>query len=185
MESMKSYGSARSRTPLTTVRCSVAILLTATSAATFPSACAPADGAPRLTNAAPSSAALVDVVLDALEAGDRDRLWRLLVTAEEHRTLLWPELPESRHMPFEFARSLNEANSRKALARALDDFGGRRFEFVSLEFARPAEVYETFTLHRGARLRVRRSSDGRIGELPILDAILERGGRWKPMNYAD
>jgi hypothetical protein len=126
---------------------------------------------------------LVDAVLDALERRDRDALESLLVTSEEHRTLLWEQLPESNHLTFNYAWQLNKRNSGKAITEAISRFGGTHYEFVSLDFAEPAEVYDGFTLHLGARLTVRRVSDGAEGTLPILDVLLEYGGRWKLMNY--
>jgi hypothetical protein len=136
-----------------------------------------------LTNSFRSSDALVNAVLDALERQDRDALESLLVTSEEHRTLLWEQLPESNDLTFNYARQLNERNSGKAITEAISSFGGTRYEFVSLDFAETAEAYDGFTLHMGARLTVRRVSDGAEGTLPILDVFLEYGGRWKLMNY--
>jgi hypothetical protein len=73
--------------------------------------------------------------------------------------------------------------TREGLTRALDRYGGEADELIEIEFTDSPEVYETFTLHFGARLRVRRTSDGREGGLPILDVGLERNGRWKLMNF--
>jgi len=130
-----------------------------------------------------SADALARAVLDGLEARDRQALEALLVTGDEHRDLLWSELPESNHLRFDVARELNVRNTREGLTRALDRFGGQQYELVAIEFTDPPEVYETFTLHRGTALRVRRSSDGREGNLPILDVVLERNGNWKLMNF--
>ncbi|MGD2154677.1 MAG: hypothetical protein PVG79_15515 [Gemmatimonadales bacterium] len=132
-----------------------------------------------------SADALARTVLDGLEARDRRALETLLVTREEHRDLLWSELPESNHLRFDVARELNVRNTREGLTRALDRFGGQRYELVAIEFTDAPEIYETFTLHRGTALRVRRSSDGREGNLPILDVVLERNGRWKLMNFEE
>jgi hypothetical protein len=107
----------------------------------------------------------------------------LMVTREEHETLLWEQLPESNHLPFSYARDLNERNSGKAITAALDRYGGTEFEFISVEFMGEPEVYEGFTLHFGAVLTARRVSDGVEGTLPIFDVVLEYGGRWKLMNY--
>jgi hypothetical protein len=128
---------------------------------------------------------LAEAVLAALETRDREALEALLVTREEHRQLLWDELPERTYMSFESARELNERNTREGLARALDRHGGQSYELIDIEFTDPPEVYETFTWHFGPRLRVRRVSDGREGELPILDVVLERNGRWKLMNFEE
>lgn len=138
-----------------------------------------------LSHSKGSAEELAQAVLDGLEARDRAALEELLVTREEHRELLWDELPERTYLSFEVARELNERNTRKGLARALDRFGGEAYELIDLEFTDPPEVYETFTWHFGPRLRVRRVSDGREGELPILDVVLERNGRWKLMNFEE
>lgn len=146
-------------------------------------ACGGGDDA--LSHSKGSAEELAQAVLDGLEARDRAALEELLVTREEHRELLWDELPERTYLSFEVARELNERNTRKGLARALDRFGGEAYELIDLEFTDPPEVYETFTWHFGPRLRVRRVSDGREGELPILDVVLERNGRWKLMNFEE
>lgn len=128
---------------------------------------------------------LIKAVLAGLEARDREALEAVLVTRDEHRELLWDELPERTYMSFEVARELNERNTRKALTRALDRYGGQAYQLIEIEFTDPPEVYKTFTWHFGPRLRVRRVSDGREGDLPILDVVLERNGRWKLMNFEE
>jgi hypothetical protein len=146
-------------------------------------ACGRGDDA--LSHSKGSPEELVEAVLAALEARDRAALEALLVTREEHRDLLWDELPERTYMSFEVARELNERNTRDGLTQALDRYGGQEFELIEIEFTDPPEVYETFTWHFGPRVRVRRVSDGREGELPILDVVLERNGRWKLMNFEE
>ena len=136
-----------------------------------------------LSNAYDSPEALAEAVLAAVEQNDRGALEALMVTADEHRELLWGQLPESNDLEFEFARAMNEHNSRKGMGAILAEYGGTAFQLVSIEFTEDPEVYEGFTLHFGPRLLVRRVSDGREGLLPILDVVLERQGRWKLMNY--
>jgi hypothetical protein len=136
-----------------------------------------------LSNSFASPEALAEAVLQALEDEDRDALMALMVTRQEHQNLLWDQLPESNHLPFDYARELNERNTGKAITAALDNYSGTEFEFISIEFTGESEVYEGFTLHFGAVLTVRRASDGVEGTLPILDVVLEYGGRWKLMNY--
>jgi hypothetical protein len=138
-----------------------------------------------LSNSYDSPEALARAVLDALESKDRVALEALWVTRAEHRELLWDQLPESKSLPFEYARRINEINSRKGIENAIHRYGGQRFELISIEFSRPAEKYDGFTVHFGTRLRVRRAKDGREGELPILDVVLEHHGRWKLMNFED
>ena len=136
-----------------------------------------------LSNSYGSIEALGEAVLNALELEDTEALLALMVTSNEHESLLWDQLPESNHLTFEYARQLNERNSGKAVTNAIANFGGNEFELVSIEFSEDAEQYEGFTLHFGAVLKVRRVSDGLEGNLPILDVVLEYADRWKLMNY--
>jgi len=138
---------------------------------------------PELGGSHDSPESLARAVLEALEARDRAAMEALWVTADEHRELLWDQLPESNDLPFDYARSLNERNTRKGIRNAIERFGGWSLELVSIEFTEPPERYDGFTLHFGTRLIVRRANDGEEGELPILDVVLERDGRWKLMNY--
>jgi hypothetical protein len=148
--------------------------------ATFSGACRDSSG---LTNTHGSPEAVVEAVFEALASEDRASLEALMVTAEEHRELLWDQLPESRDLSFAVARELNERNSRKALDNAIAEFGGQRFELVAIEFTDESEHYDGFSIHFLRRLIARRASDDREGTLPILDVFVERNGRWKLMNY--
>jgi hypothetical protein len=136
-----------------------------------------------LTNTYGSPEALVEAVLEGLANRDGAALEALVVTREEHRDLLWDQLPESRDVSFAFARDLNERNTRKGLNQALADFGGQRFELIDIEFTDDSEHYDGFSIHFVQRLVVRRVSDGREGTLDILDVMVERAGRWKLMDY--
>lgn len=144
----------------------------------------PVDGAD-LTHAYRSPEAMGRAVLQALEAEDRVALEGLLVTRQEHRDVLWDQLPESNYMEFGEARSLNERNTDEAIRDALRKYGGRSFELVEIGFTDEAEVYDGFTLHRGARMRVREEASGEVGRLPVLNVVLERDGLWKPMHYVE
>ncbi|MDX1567083.1 MAG: hypothetical protein R3223_04730, partial [Longimicrobiales bacterium] len=104
---------------------------------------------------------------------------------EEYRALFWPQLPESDDMPFEASWQMNEANSRNSRNGVLAQFGGTRFELVSIEFAGGVERYPDVTIHFDARMIVRRASDGRTGTLEVLSVVGERDGRWKALNYHD
>lgn len=132
-----------------------------------------------------SPEALGRAVLDALRRRDRGALESLRVTREEYLELFWPELPERDDTPFDFAWQLNDDHSRTGISQALGEFGGQDFELIELRFTEPPEVYETFTVHFGAELRVRRISDGKEGTLPILSVVAERGGRWKLLNFRE
>jgi hypothetical protein len=138
-----------------------------------------------MANSFPSAEAATQAVLDALARNDREAMEALLLTSEEHRTLLWDQLPEKNYFSFGYVVDLKQHNSEEGLRDALSTYGGQQFEVVSIEFEKGVEGYSDFRLHRGAKLIVRRVSDGREGELELVDVFVERNGGWKPMNYKD
>jgi hypothetical protein len=138
-----------------------------------------------LSNSFSSPEELAQAVLDALAAKDEDALWALIVTPEEHRELLWDQLPESKTYSFEYVREWSERDSRKGLHNALERFGGTQFELTKVEFTEGSEEYDDFTVFFGTKLHVRRVSDGQTGTLPILDVTVVCDGTWKLMNYEE
>lgn len=142
-------------------------------------------GQAEMGNAYSSAEALVEAALAAVAAEDRGAMESLLVTRDEHRDLLWPALPESEQMTFEYARWLNEHNTGKAIRRALERFGGREFRLQRIEYTKDTESYPEFTLHRGATLVVERVSDGAEGELTLVDVLVERPEGWKLLDYEE
>lgn len=143
------------------------------------------EAVPALAESYDSPEALARDVLDAIAADDGEALRRVMVNEAEYRELFWSELPERDDVPFEMAWQMNEAGSRKARNSVLSDFGGTRFELVSIELPGPTEEYPSFTVHFGARLTVRRLSDGKVGAVGILDVLAERDGRWKALNFGE
>jgi len=138
-----------------------------------------------LAGAYPSAEEITQAALDALRADDPAALRALLLTREEHRDLLWDELPERTYFSFDYVRLLNEHNTNKAIQRALERYRGADLEVVSVEFEKGTEEYSDFRLHRGAKLTVRRRSDGKEGEIDLVDVFVERNGGWKLMNYVE
>ena len=137
---------------------------------------------PVLQNSYASAEHVARAALDALERGDREALEAMLVTTDEYRTHFWEQLP-NRGLPFKFVRVNSVENTRRALNELLPRWEGERFELLDVRYNKDVEHYADFTLYRGAILRVRRISDGRIGELELLDVLFDRGGEWKPLNY--
>lgn len=138
-----------------------------------------------LRGAFPSDSAAIQAALDAVQAEDVEALESMLLTREEHRTLVWDSLPEKNYFSFDYVRLLNEKNSRKAITRALERYGGQGLELIEVEYEKGTETYGDVTLHRGAKIRVRRSSDGEEGEIALVDVLFERNGGWKLMNYVE
>lgn len=149
------------------------------------SACERAEAEPPLANSFPSAGRLAEAALAALEAGDRQELERMMVTRDEYENLLWDQLPESHSLPLDYVWMLNQKNSSRALDRAIENLQGVHFDLMDVTFREPVEEYDGFRIHIGARTLVRRSSDGAQGEIPLLDVMVERGGRWKLLNFGD
>jgi len=146
-------------------------------------ACSDAVARSPLANAERSEGALVEAVLGALADKDRVALQGFLLSREEYESLLWPEMPDREYTPFDFVWSLNAANSRKGLGQLLNTYGGMTLELVSVNFTEEPEVYESFTLHPGVEVQVRRTDTGEEGILPSFDVLVEYGGSWKLLNY--
>ncbi|MFW5947918.1 MAG: hypothetical protein ACOCUW_05450 [Gemmatimonadota bacterium] len=138
-----------------------------------------------LANAKDSPEALARAALDALRAGDEDRLAALMITRDEYERLLWPALPDREQMPFDFAWSVTAPRSREARRRAVAEYEGVPLELVRVELGEAVERHGTFTLYRRSRMRVRRTDTGEEGLLPLMDTLVEMGGDWKFMNFVD
>jgi len=133
------------------------------------------------TRGSPSE--LVQAVLDAAELKDEEALRGFLLTREEYQTWLWPEMPDQKYTPFDFVWSINDTNNRKGLRQLLARLGGMDLEVLSVTFDEDPEVYESFTLHPGAKVVARRNDTGQEGPLPSFDVLVEYGDAWKLMNY--
>jgi hypothetical protein len=138
-----------------------------------------------LTNASSSPEALAEKALEALAAGDDEGLVRLMVTREEYEALLWPELPDRNHVPFEFVWSLTGPRSRKARREVMGEYGDLPLELVGVDLGEKIEEYEGFTLYQEARMTVRRTDTGAEGLIPLMDVVVEMGGGWKFLNFGE
>lgn len=136
-----------------------------------------------LTHTRASPRELVQAVLDAVEAKDEESLQAFLLTRDEYETWLWPEMRDRECTPFEFVWSINDTNNRKGRRQFLARFGGLDLEVVSVTFDEDPEAYESFTLHPGAQVTVRRKETGEEGLLPTFDVFVEYGNAWTLMNY--
>lgn len=146
-------------------------------------ACTNAEAKTPLADTKPSETALVQAVLDAVAQKDEAALRSFLVTREEYESVLWPEMPDKDHTPFDFVWSLNETNSRKGLHQLIDTYGGLPLEVVTVELGDDSEVYEDFTLYPDTKVKVRRRDTGEEGILPSFDVLVKYGRSWKLMNY--
>lgn len=162
-----------------------AAILAVGGAAFAAAGCADVVQARGMARAEESPEAVARAVLEAIENDSERQMENLPVTREEHRELLWPQLPERKTWPFDYVRKLNEHNTREGIDDALRSWGGSELELLRVEFRRESEHYDGFTIHKGARVWVRRPSDGETGYIETLEVLVEWNGRWKPMNYAE
>mgnify|MGYP006289065399 FL=1 len=149
--------------------------------------CAPSDLAPDspLSHARSSPEALAAGALEALTEDDPEALDLLRITREEYETLLWPELPDRHQMPFDFVWSLTGPRSRKARREVMSELGGLPLELVRVQLGDRTEEYASFTLYQDVRMIVRRTDTGVEGPIPLMDVLVNMGGGWKFLNFAE
>jgi len=138
-----------------------------------------------LENAHRSPETLAEAALEGLRAEDSEALDALRVTREEYETHLWPSLPDQEHVPFDFVWSLTGPRSRKARREVMTEYGGLPLELVKVDLGEKIERYEGFTLFQEARMTVRRTDNGQVGMIPLMDTIVEMGGVWKFLNFGE
>ena len=132
-----------------------------------------------------SSEAVAGAVLDALAAGDVERLEALALSETEFRTVVWPELPSSRPergLPFEYAWGDLHQKSNNALRRLIAREAGRRYHLLAVEFDGESTAYDTHTVHRESRPVVR-GEDGEESQLRLFGSVLERDREFKLFSY--
>ena len=149
------------------------------------SSCTDLATASPLSNAYRSPEVLARAALAAVAGEDREALAALMITREEYETFVWPSLPDAQYTPFDFVWSVTGPRSRKARNVVMADFGGLPLELISVDLGEDREEYEGFTLHKDARMRVRRTDTGDEGEFPLMDVLVEMDRGWKFMNFRE
>lgn len=132
-----------------------------------------------------SPEAVARAVLGALAEEDGPTLVALALSEMEFRTVVWPELPSSRPergLPFEYAWGDLHQKSTNELRRLLARAGGRQYELLEMTFDGESTRYETFTVHRDSRLRVR-DAEGAERDVRLFGSVLQRGGEYKLFSY--
>lgn len=150
----------------------------------------PASSAPRpkrtrsLASAYASADALARRFLAALATSNAEAIKAMRVTKEEFCDLVWPDLPSSRlpNVTCDWAWDQATLKSASGLAEMFKDHQGKRYEFLSLRFAKGTESYPSYTVHKEARLRVRDEA-GAERELRLFGSMLEMDGRFKLFSF--
>jgi hypothetical protein len=137
-----------------------------------------------LANTISSPEQLAAMVIEAMRAGDLDRLRALALTRDEFLSYVWPYLPVSRpevNMPFDFAWNLLQQKSegflRQTIANVEDVPQLRRVEFVG-----ETTDYGDVTVHRESELVVI-DDNGEDRRIRLLGSMIEQDGQWKVFSY--
>ncbi len=147
----------------------------------------PARNLPPLSTTFDTPEALAVAFLDALYRKDVEALQRFALNKEEFRLYVWPELPASRleknPLPFDYGWNDLYQKSTNSLRRTYTAYGGRKFTFLSIEFEDETTPYETFKVHRDARVVVRDEEKGENLRLDLFGSMMEKDGRFKLFSY--
>ena len=140
-----------------------------------------------LAGGEPTREALVRAYIRALEQRDTVTLARLLLTRDEFAFLYYPTTPQGLP-PYDLAPELMwfilSQGSERGLGRALQERGGSPLGYVSHRCDRTPSR-EGQNLVWGPCVVRRRLPDGRTGAERLFGLILERGGRYKFVSYAN
>jgi hypothetical protein len=126
---------------------------------------------------------LVDRFLVAVRRNDAAALQRLVLNRAEFAYLVFPELKVSRppyNQPPEIAWMMYDANSSGRIGRLLDRAAA--FELLGYRCPPRANVEGRLTVWPGCVVRVRDA--GRLRELRLFGAIVEREGHFKLAGFA-
>jgi hypothetical protein len=138
-----------------------------------------------LEHTLPSAEALGGAVLEALARRDTQALHALALTEREFRDHVWPDLPAARperNLPFSYVWGDLRQKSDQALQETLGRVGGTSLTMVAVTFAGETTRYHSYRVHRDTTLRVR-DAGGRVHDLRVFGAALEKDGAWKVFSY--
>lgn len=121
----------------------------------------------------------------ALAANDRRALEALFVTLPEYGALIYPELVKANEplvgsMGLQWAWDNLEHSSRKDLRHLLEELGGKRLAYQSIETA-PNQPRAGVAIY--PRVVVHAELDGKPIDIKAIFAIVSRDGRYRVLRY--
>jgi hypothetical protein len=140
---------------------------------------------PSLAHSQSSSSALASAVLDAIERQDETLLRDLVLSEQEFRDHVWPDLPAAqpeRNLPISYVWGDLRQKSQAGLASILAKHGGHRYELVGVRFDGASTRYTTCEVHRDTVLTVR-DETGTPLDLKLFGSSVEQDGRWKVFSF--
>lgn len=132
-----------------------------------------------------SPEALARAILEGLASEDGATLKTYPLTKEQFRLYVWPQLPASRperNVPFEFGWGDLYQKSHNSLLRTYAKYKGVPLEFLDLRFEDGVTDYDTYKVHRDARVKVR-DPNGEEVWLDLFGSVMEWNGRYKLFSY--
>jgi hypothetical protein len=154
------------------------------SLAAFRRCCARVDS---LVGGAPSRNALVRQFAGSLERRDTAALRSMLMTRAEFAWLYYDTNPQGLP-PYNLSPQLlwflTEGNSSKGIGRALDEYRDRPVGYRGYTCDSVPSNEGANRVWGPCRIRVRRPG-GETAHVRLFGAIIERGGRWKFVSYAN
>jgi hypothetical protein len=154
-------------------------------AALVMAAAACASPSPSFEGLHPTKEQAAQAVADALRDRDARRLQDLALSADEFRTIVWPELPASRPemgMPVDYAWSDLQQKSAGELAQTMARFGGQSLMVERVEFAGQSTPHGMFQVHRDSVVWVRDAA-GRRHETRLFGSMVQSDAGWKVYSY--
>ena len=134
------------------------------------------------SNAASSPEEIATSLLSALEKADTTAMWTLRVTKAEYDSILWPPYGKKYGQPPGFGWSLNSLDSKKAIERALNEYGGQKLKLVRVYFGMGKDIHKEikapFTIWRDFRVVVK-DENGEEKELRYINTVIEMNGGYK------
>jgi hypothetical protein len=131
--------------------------------------------------------ALVRRFVHALETRNASAFRDMLLTQGEFAWLFYETSPQALP-PYSLSPSLMwfllEGNGGKGLGRALDEYGGRPFGYVDYTCDEKTSVEGENTMTGPCAVR-RVEPDGDTVHVRVFGRMVERGGRWKFLNYSN
>jgi len=141
-----------------------------------------------LSNTAESPEALAQTVIEAVRAGDVDRLRALAISEEEFRAHVWPLLPAARpgrNVPFDFVWERLQQNSEghlRGMVDAASGLTGTPPALRDVRFAGEMSRYGDVVVYRRTELVVAADA-GAERVIRLFGSTIEQDGRYKVFSY--
>jgi len=137
-----------------------------------------------LINAQSSPEAVARHFLKALAARDLTTMRSLRITKDEFCQLIFPQLPSSKipNLSCDFAWDQATLKSEGGLYDLLPRYAGKRYEMISLRFAKGTDSYHGYKVHKETHLIVK-DERGEKRELRLFGSMLELDGQFKLFSF--